>query len=403
MSEALRIEALPTTVVAFVGECDAGPVGEPITVASAAEHHDRFGSSLDSERPLGHAVDLFFANGGVSAVVVRTEGADVVEGVQTLGGTGCTLLVLPGLTSEDTAQVTAALRWCSAHSAVLLLELPHGSWEAAQDDLAAIAAHRERAAVYHPWVVVDGVAVPPAGAVAGVIARTDGERGAWKAAAGTSARLHGIDGLTEGVDQRADETMMLAGVNELRSHGGQGAFVWGARTLASTASTEPQLRYLPTRRLMDHVGRSVRAALAGVVFEGGGGDLWQRIRRAVESFLDGLWRAGALQGERPRSAYYVRCGLGQTMTEQDVTDGRVIVEWGMAVSKPAEFAVSRVTLSSALVARETPGQGLGPVVSRHIGETEQNLGRVLGRAGRSDRVLLFDEADALFGRRTEGD
>ncbi|WP_114905878.1 phage tail sheath subtilisin-like domain-containing protein [Ornithinimicrobium murale] len=378
---ALHIEALPRTVIAFVGECNEGPVGEPVTVTSAAEHHARFGPSLDARRPLGHAVDLFFANGGASALVVRTEGPDVVEGMHALDGTGCTVLVLPGITTEDTEQVTEALASASAYSAVLLLDLPHGPWEAAQGHLAGVGAHRERAAAYHPWVVVDGVAVPPAGAVAGVIARTDRERGVWKAAAGQNAQVHGIAGLTEEVDRGGGEAMMLAGVNELRDFGEQGVLVWGVRTLAATALAEPQQRYLPMRRLLDHVQRSVQEALAGMVFEDGGDeDLWLRIRSGVEAFLDGLWRAGALQGQQPRSAYYVQCGLGQTMTAQDVANGQVIVEWGMAISRPAEFAVSRC-----------------------IGETEKNLDRVLGHARRVDRVLLFDEADALFGRRTEGD
>ncbi len=398
------IRPLPTAVVAFVGACGEGPVGEPVTITSADDYHAQFGPSLDPDRPLGHAVDLFFANAAdetTSAVVVRTDGSDVEAGVHALDGTGYTVLVLPGVTTAHTDQVRAALERCAAYAAVLLLDLPNGPWISAQHDLDAITAHRERVAVYHPWMVVDGVSLPPAGAVAGVIARTDRERGVWKAAGGTSARLHGIDGLTEAVGQQVGDAMTVAGVNGLRDFGSQGHLVWGARTLASTATRLPEERYLPPRRLVDHVRRSVQTGLTGVVFEDDNPGLWTQVRLLVDEFLGGLWRAGALQGTKPEDAYFVQCGLGQTMTEQDVADGRVIVRWGMSVSKPAEFAISTVTLASAVISRELLAHPLGPVVSRYIGETEKNLARSLEQAGRVARVLIFDEADAIFGRRTE--
>lgn len=398
------IEPLPTAVVAFVGACEDGPVGEPVTVTSADDYHAQFGSSLDPERPLGHAVDLFFANAGdeaTSVLVVRTDGPDVVDGVRALDGTGYTVLVLPGVTTQHNDAVRSALERCSAYAAVLLLDLPNGPWISAQHDLDAITAHRERVAVYHPWVVVDGVNLPPGGAVAGVIARTDRERGVWRAAGGTSAQLHGIAGLAETVDQQVGDAMTVAGVNGLRDFGRQGHLVWGVRTLASTTTRVPEERYLPPRRLVDHVRRSVEAGLAGVVFEDDNPGLWAQVRLVVDEFLGGLWRAGALQGTKPEEAYFVQCGLGQTMTEQDVADGKVIVRWGLSVSRPAEFAVSTVTVASAVISRELLAHPLGPVVSRYIGETEKNLARSLEQSGRVARVLFFDEADAIFGRRTE--
>lgn len=395
------IEPRPTAVVAFVGSCDTGPAGEPVTVTSAGHYHALFGPSLDPDRPMGHAIDLFFANGGDTAIVVRADGPDVVDGVHALGGTGTTVLVLPGVTTQHTDQVRAALEWCAAYTAVLLLDLPHGPWISAQSDLDAITAHRERVAVYHPWVVVDGVSLPPTGAVAGVVARTDRERGVWKAAGGTSAQLHGIAGLAETVDQQVGDAMTVAGVNGLRDFGSQGLLVWGARVLSSTSTRLVEERYLPPRRLVDHVRRSVEVGLAGVAFEDDNPGLWTQIRLVVNEFLSGLWRAGALQGTTAQQAYFVQCGLGQTMTAQDVADGKVIVTWGLSVSKPAEFAVSSVTLASAVISRDLMVHPLGPVVSRYIGETEKNLARLMERSGREARVLLFDEADALFDRRTE--
>lgn len=140
------------------------------------------------------------------------------------------------------------------------------------------------------------------------------------------------------------------------------------------------------RRLQDHVARSVGAALGGVAFECNDAGLWARVRVAVEDFLVELWRQGALQGATPEEAYYVRCGRGQTMTDADLAEGRLVVEWGLSAMKPAEFVVMRLSLT---------------VVSKYIGETEQNLARLVKGAQRREAVLHFDEADALFGQRTE--
>lgn len=399
----IRIAPLPTAVVALVGEADSGPVGEPATVSSAADYHAQFGPSQNPSRPMGHAVDLFFANGGSSAIVVRVEGPRLLEGVHALQGTGFTVLVLPGVTTQHTDQVSAALEFCAAHSAVLLLDLPDGPWIREQHDLAAITEHRERLALYHPWVVVHGAELPPTGAVAGVLARTDLERGVWKAPAGTAATLQGIDALAEAVDQRVGDAMTVAGVNALRDFPGNGPLVWGARTLASTTTADPHHRYLAVRRLLDHVARSIGASLGAVVFESNDAGLWARVRVAVANFLDDLWRRGALQGSRPEEAYYVRCGHGQTMTDADLAEGRLVVEWGLSAMRPAEFMVTRVSLATGTVAHEalTRSRDLGPVVSKHIGETEQNLARILERAERAEVVLHLDEADALFGRRTD--
>ncbi|HLS44738.1 MAG TPA: phage tail sheath subtilisin-like domain-containing protein, partial [Ornithinicoccus sp.] len=397
----IHIEPLPTAVVAFVGSCDAGPVGQPVNLTSAAEYHAQFGPSLDASRPLGHAVDLFFGNGGAHAIVVRADADSLVDGVHALEGTGFTILVVPGLTVQHRDEVRAALERCAAYSAVLLLDLPDEPWIAMQDDLAAVTEHRDRVAVYHPWVVVHGQRIPPAGAVAGVLARTDRERGVWKAPAGTGAQLLGVDSLAEQVNQSVGDAMTVAGVNALRDFGSRGLLVWGARTVASTTTPEPEHRYLPMRRLLDYVSRCVGSGLGPVVFEPNDAGLWGRVRVAVENFLQELWRQGALQGTKSSEAYYVRCGHGQTMTDLDVAGGRLVVEWGMSMLKPAEFVVMRLSLATGTVAHDALSvrPELRREVSTYIGETEKNLAHIfeLERTG----PLHFDEADALFGKRTE--
>lgn len=396
------IQRLPTSVVGFVGAAEAGPVGAPVAVRSAEEYHATFGPSLDADRPLGRAVDLFFVNGGRSAVVVRAEGAAPGQlapdegrgGVHALGDSGVTVLVLPGLTAAHPEQVRAALSWCAAYRATLLLDLPPGPWTSATGAaLGEIEEHRERVAAYHPWVLADGLPVPACGAVAGVVARTDRERGVWQAPAGVG--LNGIGGLVEVVNDRQGEELARLGVNLLREFVGRGPLVWGARTLSVGRTTEPARRYLNVRRLTDHVLASLTAGLAFVQQEANDAALWSRVRQLTEDFLHELWWRGALQGSKPEQAYLARCGPGDTMTQEDVTAGVCVLLVGFAPVRPGEFDMHTLRLQAGLPV------DLGAVVSRYIDETEKSLGRVFDRAEESGEVLVFDEADALFDRRTE--
>ncbi|WP_161958479.1 cupin domain-containing protein [Ornithinimicrobium cavernae] len=383
----VRIEPLPTSVTAFVGACAQGPVGTPVRVTSAADYHATFGPSLDPARPLGHAVDLFFANGGPSAVIVRAAGEapedlvpeDGTAYAEALEGVGVTVLVVPGLTTSHTAVVRRALSRCAAYGAVLLLDPPPGPWSpATEGDLGLLTEHRERAAVYHPWVTVGGVGLSPSGAVAGVIARTDAASGVWKPPAGSGADVRGIDGLL-GADPRTAERLAQVGVNALRDFAGTGTVVWGARVLAG--SSEPAERYLSVRRLVDHVQRSVSQGLGWAALEPAGASTWQRVRSAAEVFLDGLWRQGALSGTTSEEAYFVRVGLGETMTQADLVAGRLIVELGIAPLRPAEFHLSRVTVQTPTV-----GSMEGFVIDRTDGrddgeEWAENYERLPGGAG----------------------
>ena len=399
------IEGLPT-VVAFVGSCASGPVGEPVSVSSAEDYHAQFGTSVAGR--LDHATDLFFANGGTSVLVVRVDGpgdggageGGLVAGVRALEGSGVTILVVPDLTPGDRDQVREVLERCAAYCCVLLLNLPDAPWTQAQEDLDAIVEHRERLALYHPWVIRDGVRVPPTGAIAGIRVRTDAERGLWRAPTGSGAQLQGVSALAEPMTQRESDAMTVAGVNAVRDFGSRGLLLWGARTLAAATTSEPHERYLPMRRLLDHVARSVTAGLDQAQFTTNEAPVWTEARAGVEEFLDRLWRQGALQGTSPEDAYFVNCGLGETMTETDVEQGRLILQLGMSVMRPAEFVIMNVPVEVGTRAPVVWSRSaLQSVAARHLKATELNLSRVfeLERAG---GVLFFDEADALFGKRT---
>ena len=183
--------------------------------------------------------------------------------------------------------------------------------------------------------------LPPSGAVAGVYATVDAERGVWKAPANVG--LNGVVGPTIEVANSEQDGMNVdpvAGksVNAIRQFVGRGTLVWGARTLAGN---DNEWRYVPVRRFFIFVEESVKNATAQFVFEPNDANTWVKVQAMIENFLTTQWRQGALQGIKPEHAFYVAVGLGKTMTPLDILEGRMIVEIGMAAVRPAEFIILR--------------------------------------------------------------
>lgn len=206
------------------------------------------------------------------------------------------------------------------------------------------------AAVYYPWVLVppptptvgsatlpEPVRVAPSGFAAGVWSATDRQRGVWKAPAGVDARISGISGFQHELTDIEGGALNREGVNALRNLRGSGAVVWGARTAAT--NVEPQWRYLPVRRTALMIEDSLREALEWAVHQPNRTELWSALRLNIEAFMNRLFRAGAFQPDNPREAYFVQCGLGVTMSQEDIDAGIVRVRIGFAPSKPAEFVV----------------------------------------------------------------
>lgn len=201
------------------------------------------------------------------------------------------------------------------------------------------------AAMYHPWIqVYDRVAkkpayIPPCGAVMGVYSRTDVSRGVHKAPANETVACTGLS-----VNYTAAEQDILnpAGVNLIRALPGQGIRIWGART----ASSNSAFKYINVRRLFIFVEQSIRVSTNWVVFEPNNSSLWARVQMTVSSFLESLFRSGMLAGETPAEAFYVNIGTA-TMSQDDIMNGRLICEIGIAPSRPAEFVIFRVTQFTA--------------------------------------------------------
>jgi len=183
------------------------------------------------------------------------------------------------------------------------------------------------------------ITLPPSGAIAGVYASTDTQRGVWKAPANVG--LANVIGPTVRLDTGQQDLLNYdAGtgksINAIRAFAGKGTLVWGARTLAGN---DNEWRYVPVRRFFSVVEESVKKSTYWAVFEPNDANTWIKVRGMIESYLTQKWREGALAGATTKEAFFVRCGLGTTMDAQDVLEGRLNVEIGMAVVRPAEFVI----------------------------------------------------------------
>jgi phage tail sheath protein FI len=184
------------------------------------------------------------------------------------------------------------------------------------------------------------IVLPPAAAVAGVYATVDRTRGVWKSPANES--LASVQTLMVAIDNDLNDNMNVdttgKSINALRAFSGKGFLVWGARTLAGN---DNEWRYVSVRRFFNMVEESCKDATEPFVFEPNDAGTWVKVKAMIENFLVVQWRAGALAGAKPEDAFFVRVGLGSTMTAQDILEGRMIIEIGMAVVRPAEFIVLR--------------------------------------------------------------
>ncbi|WP_363797110.1 phage tail sheath C-terminal domain-containing protein [Lysobacter firmicutimachus] len=184
------------------------------------------------------------------------------------------------------------------------------------------------------------VTLPPAAAIAGIYATVDRTRGVWKSPANQS--LASVIDLSVRIDQDLNDIMNVEpsgkAINALRLFSGKGFLVWGARTLAGN---DNEWRYVSVRRFFNMVEESTRKATEPFVFEPNDAGTWAKVKAMIENFLVIQWREGALAGAKPGDAFYVNVGLGSTMTAQDILEGRMNVEIGMAVVRPAEFVVLR--------------------------------------------------------------
>lgn len=197
------------------------------------------------------------------------------------------------------------------------------------------------AAFYYPWVrVLDPVTqeeiyLPPSGFVSGIYARNDVERAVYKAPANEVVRL--AIGFEKTLNKAQQEVLNPEGINCFRFFEGRGFRLWGART----TSSDPEWKYVNLRRYFAYLERSIDRGTQWAVFEPNGDALWANVRQTIQDFLYNEWVSGALLGEKPEKAYFVKCDRS-TMTQNDLDNGRLICLIGVAVVKPAEFVIFRI-------------------------------------------------------------
>lgn len=317
-----------------------------------ASYQAHFGDP--AARFAGRAAMHFFANGGRHAkmAALPPDGADAVARIGiafapggVLDGTGFTLLCAPGL--DDIAALQCLQAACAQRQAFLIVDAPAQATdaEAITHAIALSGDDAAYAALYHPWLCDAYGPCPPSGAVAGIYARTDVERGVWKAPAGTGADLRGMAGVQRMLDDRENETLNPHAVNAIRRMP-RGLYVWGARTLAGQDTRSSPFKYVPVRRLASFLHASLAPALAWTALEPNAPRLWSRVAVQAGAFLDMLFRAGAFQGATPERAYYVRCG-SETADAGAIAHGEACLELGFAALRPAEFVVLRLPLRTA--------------------------------------------------------
>ena len=197
-------------------------------------------------------------------------------------------------------------------------------------------------ALYHPWLMVfdpldkKNIAVPPSGSILGIYARSDNTRGVHKAPANEVVRA--CVGLDVQFNKGEQDILNPKGVNLIRAFPGQGIRVWGART----ASSDGSWKYINVRRLFIFIEESIKTNTNWAVFEPNDEVLWVRVKRTIEVFLTNLWRQGSLAGSTPEEAFFVNIGRN-TMSQDDIDNGRLICVIGVAPVKPAEFVIFRIT------------------------------------------------------------
>lgn len=185
------------------------------------------------------------------------------------------------------------------------------------------------------------IKLPASPAIAGVYARVDRISGVWKAPANVS--VVGVIGPSQTITHAQQENLNVDAVsgksiNAIRSFTGKGTLVWGGRTLAGN---DNEWRYVSVRRLFNLIEESIQKSTSFAVFEPNDTSTWLKVKAMIDSYLYGLWQQGALAGSTPEQAFFVQVGLGKTMTTQDILEGRMIVEIGVAAVRPAEFIILR--------------------------------------------------------------
>lgn len=284
------------------------------------------------------AYNLFIADRSLHEGIYALEDVDLFN-----------LLCLPGVT--DSGILMDAGSYCKERRAFLIADSPPNQKKPDQmvQTISGTALPKtDYGAVYYPWIsIADPLkngklrSIAPCGTIAGLYARTDSYRGVWKAPAGTEASLIGVQAVDYTLTDGENGTLNPLGVNCVRVFPVYGAVAWGARTLRGADQMTSEYKYIPIRRLALYIEESLYRGTKWVVFEPNDEPLWSQIRLNIGAFMHTLFRQGALQGQTPKEAYFVKCDK-ETTTQDDINRGVVNIVIGFAPLKPAEFVIIKI-------------------------------------------------------------
>jgi phage tail sheath protein FI len=339
MSRPPRIDGVATSTTGLVGLAPQGPTDQPVLVTSLVEYEQAFGGP-QAGHDLLLGAKLFFENGGRRAWVVRLggqgqaaigRGLAALDAIDDLG-----LLCLPGLSGGQV--LAAAAKYARSRRAFYVAEAA-GTKAATVAAVRAIrAADRGHAAVWFPRLEIATTRFGPSAAVAGLLARTDVDRGVWAFPEGA---FEGVTGVAAAIDPHGAALLRRDGLNAIRRVPGHGIRSWGARTTGSGQDSGEEWKYVPVRRLALYLEESIDRGLGWAVFEPNDEPTWTRIRAVVAAFLEDTLHSGAFAGRTPDESYVVRCGP-ETTTQRDIENGLVVIEVGFAPLRLAKFVVFRV-------------------------------------------------------------
>jgi uncharacterized protein len=343
-----------TSTAALIGTVAAtvpnDALGIPVAVTSWTQYVSLFGG-FAANLNLPFAVRGFFENGGSFCYVVPIKDSTGLPAAldRLTRVPDVALVAVPGLV--DAAAQATVITHCETMGdrfAILdgaLDQQPLKNDGPLQTQRAGLLSHNGFAALYWPWMVIADptapagstatLTKPPSGHLAGVFARSDGQRGVHKAPANEA--LRGALDLTYRLNDTEQGALNHGGINALRMFPGQPPLVWGARTL----SDGTPWRYVNVRRLFSYVEDSILTGVRWAVFQPNNFALWKGLERSITEFLTRVWQSGALFGRTPKEAFYVK--IDEELNPSSVRAlGQVIVEIGMAPVRPAEYVIVRI-------------------------------------------------------------
>ncbi len=360
------IRSAPTSVAAFIGIAQRGPVNQPVMLNGIADFIHNFGD-LNPAIAVGLAISQFFKNGGREAWFVRVgrdsrsidilgtaaekTGLYALEQVEAFN-----LLCIPSLSQlserERETALQEVIQYCQSRRAILLYDLPVEvvdptgvkRWLKEHDN-----TRQPNLAVYFPNLrIVDPLnmdrtcLVGPGGTVAGFLSRNDLNNGIWHEPSGAELQLAGVMGLSYSLAPKEIDYLDSLGINCLRRTGEFGAVVAGAKTLAGTEPFPPEWRNLTIRRMTLFIQESLHQGTRWVSSRENGVSLWAGLRHQITGFMEELFQQGAFQGQTAAEAYFVKCDQ-ETTSQREMAQGIVNVLIGFAPLNPGKFVILKLT------------------------------------------------------------